>query len=71
MWGIWCYDEHGWLRELPSKVHDGGEAVLAFLSKQKACNRAALHYSYESYTAAKRTGRCEVLLLTTLEECLP
>ena len=30
MWGIWDFDLKDWVRELPSKVDDGGIAILAF-----------------------------------------
>ena len=60
MWGIWCKDTEDWLRELPSKVDDGGLAVLAFTSKRDACRRAAKNYGFDTYTRAKRCDWCEV-----------
>lgn len=60
MWGIWDCNDADWVRELPSKVDDGGEAVLAFTSEAEAKRRAAKHYGYRSYAAAKRDGHCEV-----------
>jgi hypothetical protein len=60
MWGIWDCDSNHWVRELPSKVDDGGIAVLAFWSKREACRRAAKHFGFDDYADAKRNGCCEV-----------
>ena len=60
MWGIWCLDTNDWLRELPSKVDDGGEAILVFSSKRAAQRRAAKHYGYDTYSEVFATGFCEV-----------
>lgn len=59
-WAIWDKDAKDWVREMPSKVDDGGQAVLAYRSKQKAEKRAAKHFGYYSYTLAKKDGHCEV-----------
>lgn len=60
MWGIWDNDKNDWVRELPSKVDDGGSAILAFFSKADACRRAAKHFGFDSYTEAKTKDWCEV-----------
>ena len=49
MWGIWDHDTDDWVRELPSKVDDGGIAILAFDKLEDAQERAAQHYGYEDY----------------------
>lgn len=49
------------VRELPSKVDDGGVAILGFTSRREAESRAAKHFGYESYGAAHRDGWCEVV----------
>lgn len=69
-YGIWCKDEGDgdWLRELPSRVQDGGEAIIAYASIRAAWSRAAGHYGYHSYTAVKRDGWCEVRALSALPE---
>jgi hypothetical protein len=64
LFGIWCKDTNDWLRELPSKVDDGGEALLVFTSKRAAQRRAAKHYGFAAYAEAKRKDWCEVRLLT-------
>lgn len=64
LYGIWCKDEKDWLRELPSKVDDGGEAILAFQFLSEAKARAAQHYACDTYAEAKRQW-CEVLPLTS------
>lgn len=64
MWAIWCLDVNDWLRELPSKVDDGGEAVLAYTSRRAAQRRAAKHFACASYGEAKAAGWCEVKLLS-------
>jgi hypothetical protein len=61
MWLIWCEDVNDWLRELPSKVDDGGEAVLAFTTVLAARQRAAKHYGKNSYGEAKAEGWCRVV----------
>ena len=60
MYAIWCHDTEDWLRELPSKVDDGGEAVLAFGSRTGAEARAAKHYGFDSYAEVKDADWCEV-----------
>ncbi len=60
MWGIWDFDLCDWVREMPSKVDDGGEALLAYGRKVDACRRAAKHFAFPSYSDAKRAGACEV-----------
>jgi len=60
LYGIWCYDTKDWLRELPSKVDDGGEAILVFTSKAKAMQRAAKNYGYDTYAQAEKDGWCSV-----------
>lgn len=64
LYGIWCKDVNDnkgdWLRELESVVNYGGTAILAFERKRDACDRAAEHYSFDSYTEAKRKDWCEV-----------
>jgi hypothetical protein len=57
---IWCKDTRNCLRELPSKVDDGGEAILMFTNKKKAQKRAAKHYGFDTFGEAKRNGWCEV-----------
>lgn len=64
IWAIWDLDEKDWVRELPSKVDDGGEAILAFTSKREAYRRAAKHFGFDSYTEATRKGWCEVREIT-------
>lgn len=64
LYGIWCFDENSWLRELPSTVDDGGIALLVLPTKKSACERAAKHYGYESYREAKKEGWCEVRAFT-------
>ena len=67
LYGIWCKDLNNnngdWLRELPSKVNEGGEAILAFTSIQAARARAADHYHYQSYTRVAKDDWAEVVLL--------
>lgn len=62
MFGIWCFDTNDWLRELPSKVDDGGIAILAF-DAHEAGERAAKHYGFDSYRAVRDAGWCTVRLL--------
>jgi len=61
MWVIWDFESNDWLRELPSKVDDGGVAVLMFGHRREAQERAAKHFGYEFYWEAKRDGWCEVV----------
>lgn len=63
MWGIWDKSQNDWLRELPSKVNDGGIAVLAFKTKTDACTRAAQHFGFDTYKDAKDNDWCEVKTL--------
>jgi hypothetical protein len=60
MFGIWDLEKNDWVRELPSKVDDGGEAILAFESERRARQRAAKHFGFDGYAEAKRKGWCEV-----------
>lgn len=60
MWGIWEFEINDWFRELPSKVDDGGIALLAFTSKAEACDRAAKNWGYDSYSQMKADGWGEV-----------
>ena len=66
LFAIWCKEARNnkgdWMRELPSKVSDGGIAILTFESKQAACHRAALAYGFQTYKEAKAKGWCEVRL---------
>ena len=61
MWLIWDVAEHDWIREMPSKVQDGGVAVLAFTSKREAYRRAAEHFGHKTYGRAKALGWCLVV----------
>lgn len=56
MYAIWDFDLRGWVRELPSKVNDGGEAILVFASLRKARERAAQHFGYDAYAPAEKDG---------------
>ncbi len=63
LYGVWCKDigtQGDWLRELPSKVQDGGTAILAFASEREAKRRAAVHYGFGAYSEAKAMNWCEV-----------
>lgn len=60
LYGIWCKDEKEWLKELPSTVYDGGEAILAYTSRQAAQKRAAEHYGFDSYTEVHKADWAEV-----------
>lgn len=64
LYGIWCKDlndnKGGWYRELPSKVDDGGVAILAFTSQREAKSRAAQEYGFDTYAEAKKNDWCEV-----------
>lgn len=70
MYGIWDFDAKDWVREMPSKVDDGGVAVLAFATKRQACERAAQHFAYQTYSEAKITGWCVVRLLCCCKACM-
>lgn len=69
-YGIWCYDnprdynKADWLRELPSKVADGGEAILVYTSIRAAQHRAAEHFGFDTYTEVKKNGWAIVKPLT-------
>lgn len=67
LYGIWCKDEKNnkgdWLREFPSKVEDGGIAILAFTSKREAQRRAADNYGFGTYSEAKKNDWVEVIPL--------
>lgn len=63
LYGIWTFesdDKGDWVREYPPTVISDKQAILAYERKQDACNRAAEHFGYDTYTAAKRDGWCEV-----------
>jgi hypothetical protein len=64
LYGIWCKDlnnsKGGWYRELPSKVDDGGIAILAYTSQRKAKRRAAQEYGFDTYAEAVRNDWVEV-----------
>jgi hypothetical protein len=64
LYGIWCKDlnenKGDWLRELPSRLEEGGKALLAFTSKRQAERRAADHYGYDLYSQVRRDDWCEV-----------
>lgn len=59
MYGIWDHGEDDFVREMPSKVDDGGVAILAFATEKKARIRAAKHYGYETYAQLKKDGIAE------------
>lgn len=63
LYGVWQYDANDWLRELPSQMQDGGEAILAFTSVRQAQRRAADNYACDNYTQAKLAGWTEVFPL--------
>jgi hypothetical protein len=67
LYGIWCKDAKNnngdWLRELPSNVQDGGEAILVYTSQSAAQQRAAEHYGFGSYADVKVNGWAEVRLV--------
>lgn len=65
MYGIWDLDLEDWVRELPSKVDDGGTAALCFETRRSACRRAAKHWGYDSYSACKKCGFCLVIPIQT------
>lgn len=71
MWGIWDLESGDWVRELPSKVDDGGIAILAFRYKIQAFNRAAKHFFFRTYAQAKLNGWCEVRRLASPAKRLP
>jgi hypothetical protein len=60
VFGIWDNDRNDWVRELPSKVDDGGAAILAFEKCRQAQRRAAKHFGCDTYAEARRDGWCEV-----------
>lgn len=51
----------GFVRELPSKVNDGGIALLVFTSRREAERRAADYFGYDSYAAARNDGWVQVI----------
>lgn len=62
VYAIWCHDEldsGDWLRE----TRADGIGIIAFLSKRAAQKRAAQEFNYDSYSAAKRDGWCDVRTL--------
>ncbi len=63
IYGIWDVHIRDWVREMPSKVDDGGFAILAFASPDMAMRRAAKHFGFRIYSEAKRAGYCIVLPL--------
>jgi hypothetical protein len=64
LYGIWCKDlkdcRGDWYRELPSKVDDGGVAILAFTSMRQAQKRAAQEYGFDAYSEARKNDWVEV-----------
>jgi predicted phosphoadenosine phosphosulfate sulfurtransferase len=60
VWAIWDYVKKDWVREMPSKVDDGGEAILCYTSARAAKRRAAKHFGYDSYSGVEGDGWCEV-----------
>lgn len=64
LYGIWCKDLNNnkgdWYRELPSKVDDGGIAILAYTSQREAKKRAAQEYGFDTYAEVKKNDWCEV-----------
>lgn len=63
MWGIWCFDKNDWLRGASRSTDH--EAILAYETKRKACQRARDEYGFDTYTQTKREGWCEVRQLPT------
>ena len=63
LWIIWDSEYDDWLRELPSKVDDGGKAILTFPSRKAAEERAAKHVGYDTYRQAKADGWVEIVPL--------
>lgn len=54
LYAIWGEDIEDFIRELPSKVNDGGEAILVFTNERAAKQRAADHYGFATYAEAHR-----------------
>lgn len=64
LYGIWCFDlndnKGDWYRELPSRVDDGGIALLVFTLQRDAKSRAAQEYGFDTYAEMKKNGWAEV-----------
>lgn len=60
LWVIYDYDAKDYVRELPSKVDDGGTAILAFASRYEARKRAAKYFGFMTYKQAHQNNWCEV-----------
>lgn len=56
LYAIWDHDKGDWVRELQSKVDDGGIAILVFTSQRNAKTRAAKHFGYDRYADLARDG---------------
>lgn len=62
LYAIYSFDrEEGFIKELPSKANDGGEALLVFTSRRKAQDRAAQYFGYDRYSAVRNDGWCKVV----------
>ena len=64
MWAIYDVESDGWVKELPSKVDDGGIAILCFADRKDAEQRAAKHYGYDSYNEAYKDKHCAIVKVT-------
>lgn len=56
LYGIWQELENDWLRELPSQLYDGGEALLVYDNLEKAQQRAASNFGFDDYHEAHAAG---------------
>jgi hypothetical protein len=63
LYGICDLDTNDFVRELPSKVDDGGEAILVFTSKAAAERRGRQHFGCENESKAVRDGLYRVCQL--------
>jgi hypothetical protein len=61
VYAIWDNDAHDYVRELPSNVDDGGEAILMFTSRRDARERAAKHWGCLTYRELWATGNGQVI----------
>jgi len=70
MWAIWDFGCNDYVRELPSKVNEGGIAILAFEDKEEAQDRARRHWGCENitYRAFRQTGNGRVVKLKKRKE---
>jgi len=57
MYGIWSFNDDGWLKE------DNGIAILVFEHESQARNRAAKHYGYDKYEDVTDDGWCIVKII--------